>query len=490
MIEKQSVQFRVLNNEQCDHIIKASLRILERTGCVVHHAGARKLMEKAGCRIDGERVYVPMHVMENALRTVPSQALIYNTKGELAVELGQKGKTYFSTAFENQYIIDRHTGEKRLTTKKDAYDAGLVIQALDNIDIATGLCCVADCNPMAADIYETRMLLETTIKPQWIWQFTVENLKTQLEMFAAVMGGMDKVLEKPPILPTAGASTPLAHSEDALDKLMYMADLGLPCGYAVATMMGGTAPITLASSFALGIADTFIGLLITQLVNPGVPFISTCWTDIFDMSTMQISMSGPEVSLGAAAVTDIFHYLNIPAIVHLAESDCVTFDHQGALDYAMQAYTGVLADCDVCTFAGFIEEAMSCSLESLLYVDDVISQAKYIKAGITINEDTLDLDTIDEVGPNGNFLGTAQTSKYFRSRWNPAKYPTIRTSYENWKASGQKDYIGRAVDKVDEIVADGPQYPLAPEVIAKLDEICKAAEEKHIKANGLGDAQK
>ena len=208
------------------------------------------------------------------------------------------------------------------------------------------------------------------------------------------------------------------------------------------------------------------------------------------MSTMQISMSGPEVSLGAAATSDIFHYLNIPFVVHLAESDCVTFDHQGALDYAMQAYTGVLADSDVCTFAGFIEEAMSSSLESLLYADDVISQAKYIAEGITINDDTLDLKTIDEVGPNGNFLGTAQTAKYFRSRWNPAKYPTIRTSYDNWKASGQKDYIGRCVDRVDEIVAAGPQNRLSAEVIARLDEIVKAAEQKHVEANGLGDAQK
>lgn len=490
MIEKQRVQFKVLNDEQCERIVKASLRVLERTGCVVHHEKARELMAEAGCRVENDRVYIPIHVMENALRTAPSQAVLYNTLGEPVVHLGEKGKTYFSPAFENQYIIDRHTGEKRLTVKKDAYEAGLVIEALDNIDLATGLCCIADCNPMAADIYETRMLLETTTKPQWIWQFTLDNLKTQLEMFAEVCGGMENVLKKPPILPTAGASTPLSHAEDALDKLMYMAELGLPCGYAVATMMGGTAPITLAGSFVLGIADTLVGLLITQLIKPGNPFLCTCWTDIFDMSTMQISMSGPEVSLGAAATSDIFHYLDIPFVVHLAESDCVTFDHQGALDYAMQAYTGILADSDVCVFAGFIEEAMSCSLESLLYVDEVVSQAKYIAEGITINDETIGEDVIDAVGPNGNFLGEAQTSKFFRDRWSPRAFPTIRTSYDNWKASGEGDYMTRAVKRVDEIVADGPKHPLSPEVIAKLDAIVEAAEQKHREANGLGDAQK
>ena len=490
MIEKQRVQYKVLDDTQCERVVQAAMRILERTGCNIHNEKARNLLKAVGCRVDGIRVHIPISVMENALRTAPSNAVLYNLKGEPVIHLGEKGKTYFTPGFENQYIIDRHTGEKRLTKKQDAYEAGLVIDALDNVDMATGICCVADCNPMAADIYETRMLLEATTKPHWIWQFTLENLKTQLEMFAEVCGGMENVLQKPPMLLNAGASTPLAHAEDALDKLMYMAETGMPTGYAVACMMGGTAPITLAGHFAVGLADTFVGLLITQLVNPGCPFVCTCWTDIFDMSTMQISMSGPEVALGAAATADIFHYLHIPGCVHLAESDCVIFDHQGALDYAMQSYTGVLCDADLCTFVGFIEEAMSSSLESLVYADDVISQAKYIADGITINDETIGEETIDEVGPNGNFLGCAQTSKFFRSRWNPAKYPTIRTSYDNWKASGQKDYIGRAVDRVDEIVAAGPKHPLDPAVIKRLDEIVKKAEDKHAAANGLGAAQK
>ena len=92
---------------------------------------------------------------------------------------------------ENQYRIDLETGEKRLTVKRDAAEAGLIIDALPNVDVACGLTCISDCTPQLADVYELRMLLETTTKPILIWNFNKENLKTQVELCAAAVGGMD-----------------------------------------------------------------------------------------------------------------------------------------------------------------------------------------------------------------------------------------------------------------------------------------------------------
>ena len=63
---------------------------------------------------------------------------------------------------------------------------------------------------------------------------------------------------------------------------------------------------------------------------------------------------------------------------------------------------------------------------------------KQIISGIEINEETLALEMIKNVGPGGNFMCEDHTVKNFKkSIW----YPSIfsRNRYENWQNEGLKD---------------------------------------------------
>lgn len=476
-VTRQSIQFKVLNEGQCSEIVHAAFRVLERTGCNVHHDVALKLLRDAGCRVDGNRVKIPTHLLEKAIRTAPSQITIYDREGNPALHLGARnGKSYFIAGLENQYLIDTDTDEKRLTTKQDVANVGKVIDALPNVDVACGLACISDCPPQLADVYEAKILLENTTKPILVWNFDLESFKTQIEMCAAVAGGMDKFLDKPFIIAGGASSTPLAHSEDALDKMLYMFELGLPSPYIAATMLGGTAPATLAGSFVMGLADTLVGLLLSQLTNEGCPFIATTYTDILDMKTMGFCLTGPEVSLGEAATADIFRYLNLPFCVHLGCTDSPVFDEQAAFDIGIQIYTGILSGANLNMFLGYLETAMSSSLEALVFGDEAIGYCRRIVEGVEISAETLAEEAINNVGPNGNFLAEEHTMNHFRERWVPTNF--VRTTYDKWAADGKKDLKDRAKEKVKEIVAKGIRKPLAPEVLAELDVIVAKAEKK------------
>ena len=106
--------------------------------------------------------------------------------------------------------------------------------------------------------YELRMLLRLPRKPILIWNFNKENLKTQVELCAAAVGGMDVLLEKPFIIAGGAASVPLSHGEDTLDKLLYMFELGLPTPYIAATMMGVYFPVTLADLWYRGFVKLWL----------------------------------------------------------------------------------------------------------------------------------------------------------------------------------------------------------------------------------------
>lgn len=473
-VTNQSVQFQVLNEGQCREIVHAAFRVLERTGCDVHHERARKILKDAGCSVDGIRVKIPTHLVEKAIRTAPSQITIYDREGNPTLHLGNNGKSYWSPGYENQYRIDRKTGEKRLTVKQDVYETGLVCDAMPNIDMCTGLAYISDCDPRLADVYETRLLLETTTKPIWLWQFDIENLKAQMDMFATCAGGMDKFLAKPSVVAGGAASTPLCHAEDTLEKVMYMNEIGIPTPYVVACLLGGTTPVTIAGSYVLGLADTLFGLVLGQLINEGCPYLGCTWTDMFDMSTMALSMTGPEASLGAAGSADLFRYLDLPFVVHLGCTDSPILDEQAALDMGTQILMGTLSGGNICQFLGFLEAAMSSSLESLVFCNEAIDYARSIVGGIEVSAETLAEDAIHNVGPSGNFLGEEHTLNHFKERWTPKN--CVRTTYEKWAENGKKDFKARAVEKVDQIVAAGIRKPLAPEVLAELDAIIAKAE--------------
>lgn len=471
------MQFQAINNDDCERVFESALRVLEEVGCNVHHEKALVLMKDAGCDVDGIRVKIPAAVMKKAMSTVPKEVKVYNQKGEVALNLSARSdQSYFVAGLENQHRLDYKTGEKRLTTKQDAYEAGLVADALPNVDVACGLSCISDCTPELADVYEVRMLLEATDKPLLVWNFTKENLKTQVELCAAVAGGMDKFLEKPFILAGAAASTPLAHAEDTLEKLMYMYELGLPTPYTAGGMLGGTAPITPIGNVVAAFADTLVGLLISQLVNEGTPFIGTCFCDYLDMKTMAFSHTNPETPWMAAAGAAVFRYLDIPFVLHLGSSDSPIFDQQAAFDITAQFYTGLLCGANLNYFTGYLECAMSSSLPVMVFCDEAVDYLKTLVRGYEINEETLSVQEFKNVGPNGNFLAEMQTMTHFKERWNTKQF--IRMSYENWKNEGARDYEARAGERVDAILAAGPRNPLSRKVLDELDAIVKQAEDK------------
>lgn len=475
---KQSIQFGVLNEGQCREIVNAAFRVLERTGCDIHHEGARQLLKDAGCRVNGIRVKIPTSLVEKAIRTAPSQITVYDREGNPALHLGARsGKSYFVAGILNLNRIDPFTGAKRLTVKQDAADAGLVIDALPNIDVAGGLACISDCTPQLADVHELRKLLETTAKPILIWNFDTFGIKTQVEMCAAVAGGLDKFLEKPFVIAGAPSSSPLAHAEDVLDRMLYMFEIGLPTPYVASPMVGATAPVTLAGSCVVGLADTFVGLVLSQLKNEGCPFIGTCFVDYMDMQTMAFSHTSPESVLGSAASCDLFRYLDLPFATHFGNTDSPIFDQQAAFDITTQLYTGMLNGANLNYFIGYLESAMSSSLEMLVFGNEAIGFLRRITEGFEVNAETLAEDVIHHVGPSSNFLGEEHTIRHFRESWVPRDF--IRSTHEKWTASGSKDFYARANEKVKGIIAAGSRKPLSPEVLAELDAIVEKAEKRY-----------
>jgi len=104
--------YRGMTDDQCRLIHNASLEILERTGVLLYYQPAIDLLKSAGCFVNENRVRIPAHLAEWALRTAPSHIALYDRRGNRAMRLGDRISSY-GTGSDCLNILDHRTGRNR-----------------------------------------------------------------------------------------------------------------------------------------------------------------------------------------------------------------------------------------------------------------------------------------------------------------------------------------------------------------------------------------
>ena len=116
---------------------------------------------------------------------------------------------------------------------------------------------------------------------------------------------------------------------------------------------------------------------------------------------------------------------------------------------------------------------MSNSLEQIVICDELISYVKRYMTPIEVNDETLALDVIDQVGPNGDFMSHAHTLDHFKNDWYPKLFD--RRNHDRWAADGSTTLRQRAKARVEKLLASHQPEALPADVLRKLDTIVQNA---------------
>lgn len=473
--QKQSVQYQVLNEHQCEAIAENIFGILERTGCMVRNEKARTMLKDAGCKVDGEHVWIPRALLEWAIKSCPSSITMYDRFAKPAFTLAPY-QANFGPTNSDTFVYDMITDEKRRATLEDAKKYAILCDNLPNMDWASTLVMISDLDDKLADLYELNTALRLTSKPIMNFSFSPDNLREMIEMCEAVAGDAASLALHPFIMTMICPIDPLQHSEGGLDQIMYMADKNLPYLYVPGMSLGLSSPTTFAGSISLGMADAFVGLIVGQLTRKGSPFISCNYTDNINMFTVTISYSHPEYQLVTAASADVYRYLGIPFSTNCGASSSGIFDEEYVFECTTSLHNALLSATNMGFSLGSTECGRSSSHEALVFCDEALNFLKRTVEGVEISDDTLAADLIDSVGPGGNFLAEETTVKGLRGFWKSDVI--IDMPYDQRKTEKYPDMKQRLHAKVEELVAKGPRHPLDPALAAKLDDIIKHAEER------------
>ena len=449
-IEKKSVLFRVLTDDQIQEIKRAAFQVMSKVGIRVHHEGARKMLKQAGALISGETVKVPEHVVTGCLATAPKGWTIYDREGKQAMEIEGR-KSYYGTSTASPKTMDALSGEIHPTRVADIVIGAKVADAMENIDWVMPMGSAQDVPPTVADLYEFEAVVTSTTKPMVFIGYTPQGVERIYEMAAEVTGGLETLQERPFLIFYPEPISPLVQPADVIDRLFVCADLNMPQMQGPSIQFGATAPVTLAGGIVQGTAEALMCLVLAQLRKPGCPCSLGCNFGVFDMAHGLISLASPEMSLALAAQAEVAQSFGLPSWGLAGSTDSKSLDAQAGSESAFSILAQGLGGLNLIHDVGYMDSGMVCSTAQLVLGNENIGMARRFIRGIEINRNTLAREVIDKVGPGGHFLEEAHTYNHFkRELWMPDLM--VREAYEEWESKGAKDMAARIKEKLQYIL--------------------------------------
>ena len=467
-------QFRILDEAQIHRIHQAVLRILDEVGVRVNHPQARDLLAGRGARVmDDNLVQIPSSLVEDAIASAPSNLVIFNRNKTPVMDLGDR-RIHFGTGTDLPKTVDLETREIRDTRADDIITSTIISDALSNIDFIGSYGLPRDVPAGLHYIRCFQMEAENSIKPIFFTAESVEDLAVIWEMACAVAGGPKVLSDHPFLISYNEPTSPLAHSKEALGKLMFCAQNRIPVNYAPALLAGSTGPVTMAGALVVAVAEALSGLVIHQLTRKGAPISSGVAATTMDMLEATVSYTSPEFRLTHSACADLFHHYGLPVWGTAGCSDSQYPDLQAGAEYGFTLLNAALDGANLIHDCGYLGQGFVASPEMIILADETIGMVKRYMRGFEIDSSHLALDVIKQVGPGGNFLQEKHTLDFFKQEhWQPGVFN--RKNLPNWIKDGQRKTEDKLLEKAREILATHQPEPLAGEIKYELDRIWQVA---------------
>ena len=456
---RTSSHYARMGKQECERIHLASLEILERVGVDVHDERARQLLVKGGARADGIRVQIPEYMIERALGLAPRRMTLYDREG-LAALRAWGYNTYYGGGSDCLNILDHRTGQRRRPVLQDVREAAIVQDALPELAFVMSMFLPEDVDGRVYDRYQMQVMLNHTTKPIVFVTPDFQGCVAAVEMCEAVAGSAEAFQQRPFAVCYINVTSGLVANAEALQKCMYLAEKGLPLLYIPLNAGGVNSPATTAGCMASMNAGTMLGIVLAQLVREGTPVGVPGWNGgPYNLKTMV----GNYVLADEQGVpTEMGKYYGLPVFGLGGCTDAKVLDHQCGMEATISLATSLLHGANIVHDVGFMDSGLQGSLQLQVMANDTIGFLRAATRGVPVDDHTLALDVIEELGPTGDYLTHEHTLENFRKPY----YSKLadKGTYSQWVDRGGTTMEERAAKQVDKILESHEVEPLPDDV--------------------------
>jgi len=470
-------RIQVLSDDEIEAIHAESLRILAEVGVRFHSQRARKLMQTSGAQVDHETkiVRIPAELVEHALTAAPKSFLLGARLPEKDVAL-PAGTSAYVLDNGGIYTRDHRTGERRIANYQDNEEFLKVFDALP-FSALVWPTTIHEFNPrsagvkacMASFMHSCLHIQDELTRP--------EEVPLIAEALECILGSQEAVRERKLYSVVYCSLPPLGHDGPMCDAYLELGAYEVPICVFPMPCSGSTGPASLFSNIAMGNAEALSALVLFQLARPGTPIIYGDASGATDFRTGNFLEGSPEMVLQTTARGEMARFYGLPN----EQAGCLTDakDHgaQAVLEKVVTTLPLFLSGVDLIQGPGALDTSNTMSLAQIVVDDEIAGYCQRIRQGVGVSPEKDYFEDIAAVQPGGHFLGRVNTRRAARSAEFFQPGLADRSAYSQWLELGRPDLYDKAVVRVDEILAAPPRHPLPDDVVGKLEELMRRADE-------------
>ena len=474
-ISDPKLKLEVLTKEDVLKIHNATLQIIEKVGVRFPSKRALEIWESHGAQVDHEKkiVRVKAQIIEDAIKKAPPAYKLAARDPQQDLPL-DGNHVNLGTDGCGVEVIDIHTGIKRTSCLQDVRDIARVADATEEVAFHWVSVSAQDMPVEARGLHELKAVWENSTKHvQTESVYNVEEAKAAIEMAAAIVGGRDKLRERPILSLMQCTAPPLGHDGGSLDAALLAAEAGIPTGFMTMAACATTGPITMAGDLAVGNAEVIAGTALLQLAYPGAPVFYAAAQTASDLRNGSYTGGGPEDFLFGAATNVLADFYNIPLSMGSFATGAKEPNWQAGLEGSLSTFMASIVMSDMLLGCGFLHGSRIWSFAEMMMDCEIFSIIHKMMQGIVVNDETLALDTIAAVGPGSHYLGQKHTRKHMRELFLPQFMD--RRPYSEWETK-KDDARDWAVAKARRILKEHQPDPLDGKLEVELGRIIKSVE--------------
>ena len=450
--------YQPLSSADIETIHQASLAILENTG-ITYESGLEEtidMLETQGARVDRERtrVFFPADLIDVQAARAPKRVTLFSRDGRNDLDLAQH-RVYLGTGGAAIKILDIDTGKARATTLNDLYQLARLVDALDNIHFFLRPCIPTDIPENEYDVNTFYTCLKATGKHVMAGVNDVAGFHKALDIAAMVAGDLEKLKHKPFIsIITSFAISPLKLCSQSTLIMQEAVRNRIPVALSSAPMAGSTSPLTMAGTLAQLHAEQLAGIAICQLTNPGAPILYGGIPGMANLNNFGYLGGAVECGMMNAAIHQMADHIQVPNYNSAGLSDAKVPDAQAGWEKALTVLLAAMGGSNyIHHAAGMLESMLTVAYEQFVIDDEIIGMCCKVLRGIQVDPEHLALETIDQVGPGGNFIASDHTFAHMRKEYFAGNGITDRKIRDDWEQEGSQDARARGREIARAILA-------------------------------------
>ncbi|MES0361930.1 MAG: trimethylamine methyltransferase family protein [Anaerolineales bacterium] len=476
---KSKLKVSILDDQEISQINQNSRAVLEEIGVVFPSDKALKIFADAGANVDFEDqlVKIPAELLDKYLATSPRAYTMAGLRPELDVPVGSGEGTYFYCSGEAPKIVDFETGERRLSVKKDTANHARIADYLPIISLLWPSVSASD-KGVTSPLHGLEACFNSTEKHVESESVMDEiSARYAVEMAIAIAGSKEKLRDRPILSQLLCCIAPLAQDRGGIEAAMVFAENGIPVGFMSMPTLGLTAPPYPAGSLTLAMAETLSGIMLTQIINPGVGNYISVNPGIIDPRTGAYFMGSSIAQITNVASVQLSHSNGIPVLAchSFGGSQYELGNWQAGYENLYSHFLAVMAGADMSFGPSGMYEAVSLlDHPRILFDREILRVIDEVTDGMDVNAKTLSFDMIKELRHHGSYIGHKETVKATRSMWRQESI-----LYEDGKPEGRKwrDPVDVARETISWILENHNPEPLPEDVKMEIESIVAAADQ-------------